>query len=105
MGGANGGVVFVKQAQNGVYYIAFFSEIESVVLMGGANGGVVKVDNLVSELKKISDNLNQLKTIFTAWTPVPSDGGAALKASVLSWANVNVTPPNKNDLENSKFKH
>jgi hypothetical protein len=29
--------------------------------------------------------LDALKAIFTAWTPVPGDGGAALKAALASW--------------------
>jgi len=37
-------------------------------------------DTLKVELQKNVDALTQLQTDLTAWTPVPNDGGASLKA-------------------------
>ena len=39
-------------------------------------------DTLKTQLQKTVDALTQLQTDFNAWTPVPNDGGAALKAIV-----------------------
>lgn len=34
---------------------------------------------------KVDDQLNDLKTALNGWTPVSQDGGAALKAALVSW--------------------
>lgn len=100
-----GSVVFVRKAENAVYYITAFSEIDKIKIFGGENKGVVKVKELVSEFKKLIDDVNQLKNLFTSWVPVPSDGGAALKTIITSWASSPITPTQQSNLENNKFLH
>jgi hypothetical protein len=38
------------------------------------------------EIAKLAQEINTLKTLFAAWVPVPTDGGAVLKALVTPWA-------------------
>lgn len=63
--------------------VGFFLDADGMVFNGGKFGGLVKVEELKSELKKITDYLAAIKQVFgTSWVPVPSDGGAALKAAM-----------------------
>ncbi len=75
-----------------------------VVFNGGALGGMVKIGDLISKLNAVEQQLNSLKTVFTTWVPVPSDGGAALKTAVASWAGNNITLTVAGDLENNNVK-
>ena len=55
------------------------SGLPSGVVSLGANTGS---DDWVALASKVSDQLNALKNAVNAWTPVPNDGGAALKAAL-----------------------
>jgi phage baseplate assembly protein gpV len=72
---------------------------------GGSNNGLVKVAALVTKLNNLENDLNNLKTVFTSWTPVPNDGGAALKAGVTTYAAASLTPTVQANLEDVKVKH
>lgn len=72
---------------------------------GDAFGGVVKVDELVRELNALKKEVNTLKSILSAWVPVPNDGGAALKASVVSWSSQVLQPAVSAQLQNSFVTH
>ncbi|MFN8238640.1 MAG: hypothetical protein U0T77_10770 [Chitinophagales bacterium] len=72
----------------------------------GENEGIVKVLELTSDLNKIQQDLNALKTVFSsAWAVVPSDGGAALKAAAATWAGQTLELSNKDNLQNNKIRH
>jgi hypothetical protein len=49
-------------------------------------------DQLKSDLQKLVDALTQLNTDFTSWTPVPNDGGAALKTLLGTGFLLNIMP-------------
>jgi hypothetical protein len=76
-----------------------------VKLNGDGKGGLVTVQALVSKINALENDLNMLKTSFTAWVPVPTDGGAALKAVVAAWAAMAIIPTQRMELENKKVKH
>ena len=42
---------------------------------------------LVAVASKVDQQLNDLKGILSGWTPVPNDGGLALKTAITSWAS------------------
>lgn len=77
---------------------------ESIVINGGRLGGLVIVGDLVGKLNTLEKDINSLKRVFTSWIPVPKDGGAALKASVSSWAGQTLIETKVRDLENPKIK-
>lgn len=52
---------------------------ENIVFNGGENGGLVNWPAVKTELDKTNALLNAIKNSLTGWTPVPNDGGAALK--------------------------
>jgi len=76
-----------------------------VILNEGEFGGLVKVEELVEKINNIESDINSLKNVFTAWVPVPNDGGAKLKADVTDWALDLITETQKEDLENEEVKH
>lgn len=85
----------------------FIDITDSAVLLNGDGfGGLVKVQETADKIKALEQDLNTLKQVFTAWTPVSNDGGAALKTAATTWAGQLIMPlTSKNDLENTKVKH
>lgn len=82
-----------------------YSEVEKIQFQEGKNGGLVIADKIADKLNKLENQLNQLKQILNAWTPVPSDGGATLKGAITSWSAQNLIPTQSKELQNSKISH
>jgi hypothetical protein len=80
-------------------------DADSTIFNGGDNLGVPKSKSVAQKLAKIEGQLNELKAVFTSWIPVPTDGGAALKAAVTTWAADLMTPTVADNLENKSVKH
>ena len=78
---------------------------QGVVLNGGKLGGAVKVETLTERLNTIERDLNQLRQQLSAWTPIPQDGGAALKAATANWTAHPLALTERTMLENPKLKH
>lgn len=76
-----------------------------IVLNGGSNGGLVVIDRLVDKLNQLEKEVNDLKNVFSSWSPVVQDGGAALKTSVASWASATIETTKVEDLEDTNVKH
>ena len=106
-------------------YISMFSDIDNVVLLddkgnarmeidvpggnvlfnGGANKGLIKVVELLQRLNTVEEDLNTIKKVFSGWTPVPNDGGAALKGAASTWASQSINITTQSEIENTKVKH
>ena len=71
--------------------------------IGEADESFVKGDTAKQELQKNVDALTQLISDLTAWTPVPNDGGTALK-TILSTGFLTKTPANLSDILSDKIK-
>lgn len=79
---------------------------DSIQFDGGENGGVPIAENVAEKIKRIEEDVNNLKDLITSWTPVPNDGGAALKAVLANWFAQKLLPVTSSaDLENDKVKH
>ncbi len=100
-----GSVVMISPQDDVTYFVSMYSEVDEVWLRGTENGGVVKVSELVSKMNTIESDLNTLKTAFTSWVVVPSDGGAALKAASATWAAQTITATTANDIQSTTVKH
>ncbi len=69
--------------------------VSDAITLSHKNGFVVKVTNSrvevggnsdsASRASLTDDQLNDLKTAINGWTPVPNDGGAALKVALTTW--------------------
>jgi hypothetical protein len=91
--------------KNGRYVMLNCSEVEKIIINGGDNDGLVKVKEVTKKLNALEKELNSLKSFISSWIPVASDGGAALKTILASWAGQSITPTQQKDLENKKVKH
>lgn len=98
-------LVSIINNQEGNCWISQYSEVDEVVLIDDSNGGLVIVQDNVDRLNLIENSLNELKQLLAGWTPVSSDGGAALKTAVTSWAALQLTKTVVSDIENTKVKH
>jgi hypothetical protein len=112
--GGDGFVIYPKKNTNitvGIleknrrYVMLNCSEVDKLIMNDGKNEGLVKVKELVKKLNAVEKDLNSLKSLITNWIPVASDGGAALKTILASWAGQSITPSVQNDLENKNVKH
>lgn len=79
--------------------------IETIVINGGKLGGLINIEQLTEKLNTIEDDINSLKNVMSSWTPVAQDGGAALKASVSTWADQALTKSQRGDYEDETVKH
>lgn len=71
--------------------IATFAELLTIILdmtvtgkmkLGEGSKKMVLGDTIKTEVQKMIDQIKQLRQDFSTWTPVPQDGGAALKAVI-----------------------
>lgn len=96
--------VIVIGSNNVTPFVAQFSEVESIEWLGGENDGVPLVNPLLEKLNNLENDINTLKSAFSSWLVVPSDGGAALKAISATWAGQQLQPTQKQDIEHTKIK-
>jgi hypothetical protein len=72
---------------------------------GGNLGGMVKVIPLASAIEAIQNDINTLKQDISGWTPVPNDGGSALKIATAAWASQQLQITEQSDIEDTTIKH
>ncbi|MEE0979893.1 MAG: hypothetical protein UH625_10880 [Muribaculaceae bacterium] len=77
---------------------------DDIIFNGGKLNGLVKIDDLTKRLNTIENDINKLKGIMAAWTPVAQDGGAALKTAVADWSADTLLLTKRSDYENEKIK-
>lgn len=87
-----------------VRVIVMFSEVSEVLINGGENGGLINIQTLIEELNKTNAVVNALKDSLLNWTPVPNDGGAALKTYASGQLAGKLTGE-FNNMEDVKVKH
>lgn len=81
---AVGSYVVVTFLNKSTGYVGLMAKVDEIRLNGDQYGGLIKVEKLVEELDKTKAVVNAMKQAFQGWTPAPQDGGAALKALVIS---------------------
>lgn len=68
----------------------------------GTNGGLPKVTPVTNSFNQLENSLNIFKDLLESWTPVPGDGGAALKTILTAWASTMLVVTEIADLANVK---
>lgn len=58
---------------------------DGVMEIGGDADFMVRFGPTKANIEELQNDINNLKSIISAWVPVPNDGGAALKAALSSW--------------------
>lgn len=110
---AVGSVVILTFQSSTDAFISAYTTVDKVIstqgewiFNDGANGGLTKLQELTDRLNDYEVLFNQLKTDLSGWTPVPNDGGAALKALLSSGYLTKVIPNSQvSDFENEDVKH
>lgn len=107
-----GSFVMITDLSNGDkrdWAVVMYSEIDKIEINGGKNGGLIKIEDLVSRLNAIEDDINNLKTALSSWVPIAQDGGAALKTTLTipgtGWATKQLAKTKTSDLEDDKITH
>ncbi len=92
-------------------YVTQFSEVEkiltdceNVIYNGGTKGGLVNWPDAKVQLEKTNEVLQAVVDSLKNWTPVASDGGAALKLYFNTQLGIK-TKGNFEDLEDTRVKH
>jgi hypothetical protein len=59
---------------------------DGTIEVGGTVDNMVRYAPMADSVNEIKDDSNNLKDLISSWTPVPNDGGLALKTLLTSWA-------------------
>lgn len=98
-----GSTIVVMMSEYTAPFVAKYSGVDSITMLGGDLKGLVKVDDLVTQLNNLENDITDLKNAFTSWAVAPNDGGAALKLSAASWASSPIINTQASDLENTNI--
>jgi hypothetical protein len=71
-----------------------------LIFNDGNNKGIPMSPQLQTRLNLLENDINNLKTLFSTWGVVPSDGGAALKAITAPWYSAQLASTQLNDIQN-----
>ena len=74
-----------------------------MTINGAAFSGLVKAPELKLQIDKNTKLLEKIKQAFNQWSPIPEDGGSALKG--LSSSFTSLETANLDDIENPTVKH
>jgi len=116
-----GSTVMVAFSKRVLPFVVMFSQLDQIVMISGSSvvtiqdgsiqfndgsfGGLIKISQLVTKLNNLENDLNKIKQAFTSWTPVPNDGGSALKVASATWAGAQLVDTMQSDLENTLVTH
>jgi hypothetical protein len=100
-----GSVVGVVRVNDTHSYVALYSQLDSIKIGDGTYDGLIKINDLVTKLNNLENDINSLKTAFSTWVVAPSDGGLALKTAAATWYGSSLTATVKADIENTEVTH
>lgn len=98
-----GSTIVVMMSEYTAPFVAKYSGVDSITMLGGDLKGLVKLDNVVTQLNNLENDITNLKNAFTSWLVVPNDGGSALKLASASWAGSPIINTQASDLENTNI--
>jgi len=111
--------VYVTFISKDIAFVSLFSDITKLniqindisltvdqgqISLNGDNlGGLVDAGELKTQIDKNTEAIQAIQSGFNSWTVVPSDGGAALKATSLGFVSKDTA--DLSDIENETVKH
>ena len=98
-----GSTIVVMMSEYTAPFVAKYSGVDSITMLGGDLKGLVKLDNVVTQLNNLENDITNLKNAFTSWLVVPNDGGSALKLASASWAGSPIINTQASNLENTNI--
>lgn len=72
--------------ENGALSTFIHMLADGTMKIGGDADNAVRYGQTAASINELKDDVNQLKNLIASWTPVPNDGGAALKAVLATWS-------------------
>lgn len=78
---------------------------DKIIFQSDSFGGLVIAEKVYDQIKEVKDDLNKLKQAFATWVPAPTDGGAALKAALASYASSTLTVKAQTYYESTRTYH
>ncbi len=96
-------VVITPIGKSKIYYISMFSSIKEVIYQNGQNGGLIKIEELKSQLNKVSKRIDDIISALNQASPDSSTG--TFKASLTPLLSSIQDKENFADIENENFKH
>ena len=97
-------LVGIVEGQETDAFLISANEVDEIVLNGGTLGGLVKVGELTERLNLIEKDINSLKQRLSGWTPVPNDGGSALKTALSSHTAESRKEKKLGEIDNEEVK-
>jgi len=86
--------------------ISYKISADGIALNGDGYGGLMQIAPSITAWNNLQNDINKLKLAFAAWTPIPNDGGNALKnALAANYPTANIPVTSQSDIENTKVKH
>lgn len=100
-----GSVVVVSFMSDSTAFVSMVSQVDKIHLAGVNYGGLAMTAALTTHLNAIESKINALITVFNTWTPIPNDGGAALKAGLTAWIATTLTLTGQGDISSTNVYH
>jgi hypothetical protein len=86
-------------------YVVSYSDIDELIFFGGAYGGLIKQQQLRTQLDKVTQILQAIKTICITPIPEPGNGSPSAFQAALNTALSTLLMPDYSGIENDKIKH
>ena len=86
-------------------FISLYSEIDSVALRGDQFGGLIKIEELTTNLAKLTARVDGIIDAINNGVPVPQDGGVALQKSIVAGLSTLVDKEDFSQIENENVNH
>ena len=116
-----GSTVIVMYSKRSRPFVVMYSQVDKILMISGSSvisvkdgaiqfndgsyGGLIQIKQLISKINTLENDLNTIKKAVSTWTPVPNDGGAALKAASATWAATTLIKTQQSDIENTTIQH
>lgn len=104
---AVGSTVLVADLSNGKMrdlVVLMVENVEKVIFNGGELGGLIKIEELKTQLNRMTARIDGIINAIKGGVPVSQDGGAALQTSIVSLLP-NGQKEDFSSLEDPKFLH